>query len=533
MTSLDERTRYASVTAGARVFALMMLALPVAVDGAIGPIVGVVLLAAVWMASVFAEGFARVPVMPALVIESSLVSLLAALTLAESPVLLPALGVPLFVAGLVRGSRGLLEVLGAEVVVLLAATVPNDAVTLDVDTLSTTFTWLMVGLGIGAIGAVTHNLKGEESTTAGSYREARSLINRLLDLSGDLVDGLDPLSIAQNIIDLTKEELPISGAVVFTGSAHGVTPLLEGDVRTSDSAMRDALVPYVLRTSQPVVRGSDVAFPLLTEVGVVGVVQASLHPAFVHSKHQVEATLTELSKRLTPEAVQLDTALLFSTIQADATAEERQRLARDLHDGIAQDLAAFGYLIDGVEDVAETEEQRKLAEELRDELSRVVTELRRSIFGLRNEAASQLSLGESIQAMAEHITSRTGLPIEVVVDEAQARLRPNVEAELLRIVQEGMNNAVKHARASQIRVACIVHPPYARVRVIDNGRGLQPGRDDSHGLRIMRERARRIGGEFELHSREGRPGTELSVELHRGSRPIARANAAEWPHDDE
>lgn len=533
MTDLDDRARYASVTAGARVFALLMLALPVAVDGSIGPILSVVLLAAVWLAAVFVDGFARVPVMPALVVEASAVALLAALTLAESPVLLPALGVPLFIAGLVRGSRGLLEVLGAEAMVLLAATVPNDSIRVDLALLSSVFTWLMVGIGLGAIGAVVHNLRREQTTTAGSYREARALITRLLDLSGDLVDGLDPLGIAQNVIDLVKEEVPVSGAVIFTHDGHGFTPLLEGDVRVGDDGLRDGLVAQVLRDGRAVVQGSDVAFPLVTEAGLVAVVQATMHPAFGQPRTATLAALNALSRRLTPEAVQLDTALLFATIQAGATAEERQRLARDLHDGIAQDLAAFGYLIDGVEDLAETPAQVEAAEELREELSRVVTELRRAIFGLRNEAASTLSLGESVQAMADHISSRTGLPIEVTLDEGEARLRSDVETELLRIVQEGMNNAVKHARATRIRVACVVHPPYARVRVIDNGRGLQGARDDSHGLRIMRERARRIGGTLELRDREGRSGTELSVELNRGQRSQALTSATQWRYDDE
>ncbi|WP_235737499.1 sensor histidine kinase [Nocardioides alcanivorans] len=533
MTTLDDRTRYASVTAGARVFALLMLALPVAVDGSIGPILSVVVLAAVWLLAVFLEGFARVPVMPALVVEASSVAVLAALTLAESPVLLPALGVPLFIAGLVRGTRGLLEVLGAEAVVLLAATLPNDRITVDLSLASTVFTWLMVGIGLGAIGAVVHNLKGEEGTTASSYREARTLINRLLDLSGELVDGLDPLSIAQNVIDLTKEELPISGAVVFIHDAHGVNPLLEGDVRVGDEGLRDGLVAQVFGTARPAVQGSDLAFPLRTELGVVAVVQATMHPAFGQPRATTLTALAAISERLSAEAVQLDTALLFTSIQAGATAEERQRLARDLHDGIAQDLAAFGYLIDGVEDIADSPRQVAAAQELRDELSRVVTELRRAIFGLRNEAASTLSLGESVQAMADHISTRTGLPIDVTLDEADARLRSDVETELLRIVQEGMNNAVKHARASRIRVACVVHPPYARVRVIDNGRGLQGARDDSHGLRIMRERARRVGGHLELHDREGRPGAELSVEISPASRPHHLATTAEWRHDDE
>ncbi|MFS3129708.1 histidine kinase [Nocardioides sp. Bht2] len=529
MSGLDERTRYASVTAGARVFALVMLALPVAVTGDLAPIFAVVILAAVWLVVVFLEGMSRFPVMPALVVEASVVALLSGITLSESAVLLPALAVPLFIAGLVRGARGLLEVLGAVVVVLIAATVPNDAVTLNVDLVSTIFTWLMVAVGTGAIGAVVHNVRGEHQTTAHSYREARDLLTQLTDLSDELVDGLNPVSIAQNIIDLTREELPIAGAVVYTGAAYGVAPLLEGDVLVTGEAPISDLVHEVLETQRPVMREGDLAFPLVTEGGVVGVVAASLHPAFVRSRSATLITLKDLVTRLSPEAVQLDTALLFASIQAEATAEERQRLARDLHDGVAQDLAAFGYLIDGIEDARSSDDQAALVAELRDELSRVVAELRRSIFGLRNEATSALSLGQSVQAMAEHIESRAGIPVEVNLDESDTRLRADVETELLRIVQEGMNNAVKHARASRIRVACSVHPPYARLRVIDNGRGLQAARADSHGLRIMRERARRIGADLDLRSTEGRTGTELVVELNAGAHPASPPLSFESP----
>jgi signal transduction histidine kinase len=106
------------------------------------------------------------------------------------------------------------------------------------------------------------------------------------------------------------------------------------------------------------------------------------------------------------------------------------------------------------------------------------------------------------------------------VTEGSKRLRPDIEAELLRIAQEGMNNAARHAAASRIDVAVTIQAPDAIVTVVDDGRGLQPGRDDSHGVRIMRERARRIGATLVLHSPED-TGTELRVVL--GSTPWLEA----------
>ncbi|WP_067438136.1 sensor histidine kinase [Nocardioides jensenii] len=529
MTEVDERARYASITAGARVFALIVLAAPVAFTGDYGPILNVILLAAVWMAAIFLEGMHRVPVLPALVIESSLVSFLAALTLADSDVLVPAMVIPLFIAGLVRGSRGMLEVLGAQIVVLAACLASVAELSFSTDLIWVLFTWLMVGLGFGASAAIVHNLRAETPDTTTSYRDARGLINQLIELSGDLVDGLDPVSISQNILDLTREEVPLTGAVVYTGSVYGVTPLLEGDVVSDGVEGRDELVEAVFAAGRPVRHGDEVAFPLSTDVGVVAVVAGAVNPVLSPAGGDLEATLRDLTRKFGTEAVQLDTALLFTTIRDEATAEERHRLARDLHDGVAQDLAALGYLIDGISDTATDAEQVEQIDELRGELSKVVTELRRSIFSLRNEAVHGQSLGESIRALAGHIQSRAGIPVEVELDETGSRLRPGIEAELLRIAQEGMNNAVKHARASRILVTCRVQAPYALVTVSDDGRGLQGGRDDSHGLRIMRERARRIGAVLDLHNVEGNGGVELRVELDatRRSPAVTAPNAAQ------
>lgn len=527
MIETDERSRYATVTAAARVFALIALAAPVAFTGAYGPILTVVLLASVWMSGIFVEAMERVPVMPALVVEGSLVTFLVAITLADSAVLLPAVVVPTFIAGMVRGSRGILEVLVAQSVVFLATLLSMRSIVDSADEAWRVFTWLMVATGFGAVAALVHNLRTERpASTTSSYREARALIAQLLDLSGELVDGLDPVSISRNIVDLVREELPISGAVVYAvSSRHGVTPMVERDVAMDDDAVRARLVQSVLDSGQPARAGSRLAFPLATEAGMVGVVVGALQPTFARAAVPAP-DLGDLSRRLRPAAVQLDTALLFSSIREEATAEERRRLSRDLHDGVAQDLAALGYLIDDISDSAVSDTVVTRAGELRGELTRVVTELRRSIFSLRHEATKDLTLGESIRELAAHLEARSGIAIRVELDEGPSRLRPDVEAELLRIAQEAMNNAIKHARADRIVVRCSVDAPDASVDVTDDGRGLQTGRDDSHGLRIMRERARRVGADLELSSHQGR-GTHLSVQLAGvGAVSLPRADPA-------
>ncbi len=104
--------------------------------------------------------------------------------------------------------------------------------------------------------------------------------------------------------------------------------------------------------------------------------------------------------------------------------------------------------------------------------------------------------------------------MHVTLDESTVRLRPRVEAELLRITQEAINNARRHSSGQNLWVHCRVHPPYADIDVVDDGQGLGPGREDSHGLKIMRERADRIGADLLVQSpaEDGR-GTRVAVRL--------------------
>jgi signal transduction histidine kinase len=149
---------------------------------------------------------------------------------------------------------------------------------------------------------------------------------------------------------------------------------------------------------------------------------------------------------------------------------------------------------------------------LRERLTKVVGEVRRSVQTLRTEIGESDSLGTAIGSLARHLSASSGIPIHVTLDEQTTRLRPEIESELLRIAQEAMTNAVRHAQATAITVQCSVAPPSAEIAVADNGRGLGARRDDSHGLEIMRERAALIDGELTVTDNSPH-GTVVSVRL--------------------
>jgi signal transduction histidine kinase len=220
------------------------------------------------------------------------------------------------------------------------------------------------------------------------------------------------------------------------------------------------------------------------------------------------------AKVIEEAALRLETALLFDEVRGVATAEERRRLAREIHDGIAQELSYLGYVVDGLAADAEKLDE-PLHEQLRDlrrEITRIVSELRMSIFDLRSEVDVHGGLGSALSEYVRSVGKQTNLTVHLSLSEVGARLPAETEAELLRIAQEAITNARKHAQAENLWVTLAVDPPQALLRVEDDGRGLGQARIDSYGLSIMRERANRLRTSVHVGPRAS-GGTVVEVAL--------------------
>ena len=145
---------------------------------------------------------------------------------------------------------------------------------------------------------------------------------------------------------VAREEIPLSGVLVHARTPDGSITLLDGESGVEPAVEWGDLVDGAFATGKPQHRGTAVAIPVQTDASVVGVLSARLAPGIDPDHIGLEDALAAVAKALRPAALQLDTALVFSAVRESATAEERQRLAREMHDGVAQDLASFGYLID-------------------------------------------------------------------------------------------------------------------------------------------------------------------------------------------
>jgi two-component system NarL family sensor kinase len=195
-----------------------------------------------------------------------------------------------------------------------------------------------------------------------------------------------------------------------------------------------------------------------------------------------------------------------------ARAEERARIAREIHDTLAQSLTAIGLQIEGALQQMDSNPQRA-RQRLEDALatSRLsLDEARRSVLDLRGGAQAR-PLPDALAALARSFTSETGVRVRVQT-EGQVVLPLRVEAELVRIAQEALTNVRRHARATEVEVKLRAVPRGIRLTIRDNGRGFhtQLRKEGHHGLLGMRERARLLGGRLTVTSRPGH-GTTVTV----------------------
>jgi signal transduction histidine kinase len=366
-----------------------------------------------------------------------------------------------------------------------------------------------------------------EVAVDGHYESARQLLTQLRAVTRRLSAGLDSEGMAAALMTTIHERLDDSlGAVFVKTEGSPLLPLAYRGLGAQQLLVpKDMLVERCWEQHEPVqgiVPESDlsarhrVVVPLRVGNRMIGVAVSS----------SAEAATTEMVSGLMLEmdahSVRLDTALVFDEIRTLATADERQRLAREIHDGIAQEIASLGYAVDDMASAALDPAVASALHGLRRDLSRVVADLRLSIFDLRSDVTATSGLGAALSDYVRAIGATSHLTVHLTLREAPYRLAPAVEAELLRIAQEAITNARKHADAQNLWVDCWTDPPRAKLVIRDDGAGIGAQRKDSYGISIMRERAERIHATLDICSSptaDQRPGTTVEVRVPDQSAP--------------
>lgn len=228
-------------------------------------------------------------------------------------------------------------------------------------------------------------------------------------------------------------------------------------------------------------------------------------------------------------AVAMENARLLEQIQALAAVAERERIARELHDSLAQTLGFLRLSAATARDAiarSETDAATQAITRIGDVAGDAFAEVREAILGLRSSGGDR-SLVDMLREYLARYREQSGVEVhfELGPGAAEAGLSPAVEVQVVRIVQEALANVRKHARTTRAKLVLelVVEEsgPRLRILVADEGRGFDldaPAGGAHYGLAIMRERAEGVGGSFELESAPGR-GTRIDVRMPLESAP--------------
>jgi len=214
-------------------------------------------------------------------------------------------------------------------------------------------------------------------------------------------------------------------------------------------------------------------------------------------------------------ADQASVAIEFGRAQADlrrlGLMEERERIAKELHDGIIQSLFAVGMGLQGTAQLAGSLETAARIEGAVEELDRVIRDLRNYIFGLRPGILADRQLDQALRELGEAAQKRSNTRVEVDVDAELAAGLTSRSHDIVQITREALSNVARHAHATHSVVRLARRGSMAVLTIEDDGIGFDVRSGQSgNGLPNMRDRAAAMGGTLRVASKSGK-GTKLRL----------------------
>jgi signal transduction histidine kinase len=231
----------------------------------------------------------------------------------------------------------------------------------------------------------------------------------------------------------------------------------------------------------------------------------------IHEQRHQRQELAQANRKLVRYA---------STLEQLAISQERNRLARELHDTLAHALSGLAVQLDAIAAVWDPMPPRaRLMLERALSITRIgLDETRRALQALRATPLEDLGLGLAIRSLATSVTERAGLELTLDVPEQVSGVSPEVEQAFYRVAQEALENIVQHADANQVSVSLSKRDDRLTLDISDNGLGFEGWRKPTSGrfgIRGMLERADLIGGALEVESHPGQ-GTTIHLRYNGG-----------------
>lgn len=347
-------------------------------------------------------------------------------------------------------------------------------------------------------------------------------IERLLKITGADIGSihlLDPVTqdlvlsasrgVTQSFV-YNEQRIPMGACLCGLAARIGevvVSEDLSKDDRLSRSACRDERF------------GSMISVPLQSREKTLGILTLySKKPhAFSHSNRQL---LIAISHHI---GAAIENSQLYTKAKEAALLEERWLISQELHDNVAQSLAYLNMQTKLLENRLESELKKPALEEfhqIRQVIQDTYQDVRNMLIDFRTQINEDESLEPALKKYCEDFSARTGIKTEFASDKPLPILELPVRTQVLRMIQESLSNARKHARAAQVNISVRNADSGLRISVEDNGDGFdlhaaQEPAQQHLGLSIMKERAAHFGGTVRISTAPGR-GTvvEIDIPLH-------------------
>ena len=369
------------------------------------------------------------------------------------------------------------------------------------------------------------------------YEETRRRerwLDALREITGEMLAGSDAESLATGIAERARELAGADAASILTESSVPGQLVVAAAVGAQAAQVRGQSVPAARSISGDVMKSGATlvtddasahrdAYQPIIRLGRVG-------PAiFVPLRAQSGATGTLMvanstgGRRFDPQTVRLvetfadqaSVAMQYARAQADVRRvglmDERERIAKELHDGVIQSLFAVGMGLQSTALMTGSPELGARIEGAVSELDKVIRDLRNYIFGLRPGILADRQLDQALRSLGEEVQARSGFKIAVEIDRDLAATLSGQSHEIVQLTREALSNVVRHANAKNTAVRLVRTGRNALLSIQDDGSGFDAKRDSQgSGLRNMRERAASMGGKLRITTRRGH-GTSLRI----------------------
>jgi PAS domain S-box-containing protein len=429
----------------------------------------------------------------------------------------------------------------------------KDGSPLDVEVLISNFTYVGQPHILSVIRDVSERVRARQLLEQRVDERTREL-STLLRVSRDIASNLDLERLLSAVVDRLGEVVAYHAAAIWIATPDGEMvltgyrgPALQESLSVRSQRQTFQHVHKVIERREPLIIadvGADtplarswrrateaelghlpeyvaswMGVPLVVKDRVIGMISLGHSQVDYYTAYHAELALAFANQA----AVAIDNARLYRRSQRLAVLEERQRIARELHDSVSQALYGIGLGARTARALLDRDPEQAVepVEYVLSLAEAGLAEMRALIFELRPDALAQEGLVSALGKRAAALHSRYGVEVETALGE-EPQLSLDVKEALYRVAQEALNNVIKHAHAQRVVVRLERDEQGILLLVEDDGVGFEPqGEYPGHmGMQTMRERLEEMGGTLAIESAPGR-GTRLRAWVHLGGRPGA------------